>query len=135
MSEMTGETSIRYEHKVPEDTLVGLHQLCEACTRFRDECHMLSDFHQRKSLRHGTEETYYLGSVNELKSGYLAGCHLCALLWQRGGGSMMDPSKPTISGHEIVIYLRARNQSVDGREAGLWSLIQTKWWSILPPLM
>lgn len=135
MAQIKSNESVRFENEVPDDTVLALHQLCPQCLRFQNKSRMLSDFHHSKPVIHGVEEAFILGSIHEVKAGYLSGCHLCALIWEHAGGYLMDPSKPWVSTSEVVLHLRARNKAIEDRGPGLWRMMQNLWWRLYPPDM
>ena len=125
----------RCEHLVSEDTIVPLHQLCGTCSRFVTSSALLQRWSRSTKIRIGTIEFVPLGSPAQLKSGYLSGCHLCALVWNRLGGHLFNPAKPTLHETETIIELKATNPSKTYRITYEGSKIQRLRYKIAPPFM
>ncbi|CAM1500499.1 Fc.00g096610.m01.CDS01 [Cosmosporella sp. VM-42] len=122
-----------YEELVAEDTVLALNQLCQPCARFVEESSLLAKMSAGDSIKLNTTETFELGSNAQLKSGYLNGCHLCALLWDHAGGYLFDPDKPVISERQISLRTLARSWSMEAKIAANSDSVQVRWWKFAPP--
>lgn len=130
--------SDRYERKVAQDACITLHQLCAMCTKLRDSSSLLRAMFKGGSIKLGTKEVINLCSPEELEAGYLGGCHLCALLWERARGYLFIYDKPAIENRRVNLVLRARNWELEyelqmQREDN--SLLKSMWSRISPPYM
>ncbi|KAI8711936.1 HET domain-containing protein [Fusarium sp. LHS14.1] len=67
-------------------------------------------------IKLSTSETTSLCSVDQLRAGYLSGCHFCALVWDRAGGKLLCSTKRSLaSGDMIEVQLTARNWEFERR--------------------
>lgn len=103
----------RYEHLVPEDTTLPLHQLCLRCDKLTIESQLLKDMAKGVGVIAGTTETVHFCAPDELKSGYLSGCHLCALLWTNCMGELLESncSRPLNPKERLILKIHARDLS------------------------
>lgn len=124
-----------YATRVPEDTVLPLNQLCSRCAKFTSASKLLARLSRGEDIRIGTSETAILCTPAQLKDGYLGGCHLCALLWVRGGGRLLDPSNPTISETQVEVKLTARNPSIEYNISTLQNSTKKWWLEVMPPFM
>lgn len=84
----------RFETKADEATILTLNTLCDPCSSFVKKSTILQNL-GRKDVKIGAKEEGRVGTPTQLKQGYESGnCHLCALLWARAGGHLLDPASP-----------------------------------------
>ena len=124
-----------YEQQVAEDTVLALHQLCQTCARFVEESSLLAKMSLGDSIKLNAIETVDLCSAAQLKSGYLNGCHLCALLWDHARGYLFDPDNPIIPDSQISLRVMARNWSMEAKMVTEGDSFQVRWWKVAPPSM
>ncbi|RMJ08920.1 hypothetical protein CDV36_011447 [Fusarium kuroshium] len=106
----------RYEHTVPEDTVLALHQLCRTCQDFVHRSLLLTKMSRGSEIKFSTSETTPLCSVDQLRAGYLGGCHFCALVWDRAGGHLLCSTKRSLASDDIIeMQLTARNWEIERR--------------------
>jgi hypothetical protein len=107
------ERADRFETSATEDTIVKLNTLCDACSTFLETSPLLCKLANGDKIRMRASEIAHVGSPKELKAGYQGGtCHLCALLWDRAGGHLLDPTKSDRCGDPdapVVVELEARD--------------------------
>lgn len=121
-----------YEQQVEDDKLVALHQLCAKCSQLQRESRLLQRLLGGVAIRLSRTEHFNHISVKDLKQGYLNGCHLCALLWLRAGGHLLDSAV----GHDgLTIKLKAKNYQLEYQMRFQSSEMQKLWWKLVPPLM
>ncbi|KAK1751059.1 heterokaryon incompatibility protein-domain-containing protein [Echria macrotheca] len=105
----------RFEGSVPESTVVTLNTLCKPCDDFVQSSALLRRLGRGKDIRIGVEETGTVGTPRDLRRGYHSGeCHLCALLWVRAGGHLLDPGTDGTGGvgsadEPVEVRLTARD--------------------------
>lgn len=101
----------RYERLVSEDTTLSLHQLCPRCDKLTSESQLLKDMAEEVGVIPGTTETVHFCAADELKSGYLSGCHLCALLWINCMGDLLKNnfSRPHNPKERLILKIHARD--------------------------
>ncbi|KAK7408823.1 hypothetical protein QQX98_009009 [Neonectria punicea] len=128
----SGTWSPVYEKHVAEDTVVNLHHLCAACSRLHRGSTLLRNMSRGKTLRLHAKETFKPCSVDDMKAGYLGGCHLCALLWTHAGGHRLDPATGPVAKHNITVCLEVREFemefALEYHATGL-----RKWWNKVTP--
>ncbi|KAH7125901.1 heterokaryon incompatibility protein-domain-containing protein [Dactylonectria macrodidyma] len=110
---MTATWTPLYEHYVDENTEIDLHQLCATCTQLKEESHLLRSLFSGDKIRLAASETFSLCTAAELKAGYLNACHLCALLWARAEGYLLDPDTPAVKESHVILELQARNFAIE----------------------
>ena len=107
------ERADRFETSAAEDTIIKLNTLCVACSTFVETSPLLRKLANGDKIRIRASEVAHVGSPNDIKAGYQGGtCHLCALLWDRAGGHLLDPAKSDRCGHPdapVVVELEARD--------------------------
>lgn len=107
------ERADRFETSANEDTIVKLNTLCDACSTFLEKSPLLRKLANGNKIRIRASEVAHVGSPNAVKAGYQGGtCHLCALLWDRAGGHLLDPEKSDRCGDAdapVVVELEARD--------------------------
>lgn len=106
--------------------------LYRTCARFTEDSRLLRKLFRREDIRIGTYESLDLCSAEQLKSGYLKGCHLCALIWDRAGGHLFDPSKSIISESRIILQAKATNSSKEYEMEREEHVVQRWWWKLAP---
>lgn len=101
----------RYERLVPEDITLPLHQLCPRCDKLTSESQLLKDMVEEVWIIAGTTETVHLCSMDELKSGSLSGCHLCALLWTNCMGDLLknNSNRQHNPNERLILKIHARD--------------------------
>ncbi|OAA68563.1 Heterokaryon incompatibility [Niveomyces insectorum RCEF 264] len=104
-----------YQDLAGDDTVVQLGSLCPTCQRFKEASSLLARWSGGEDLPSGATEKYDLCSPEQLRNGYLGGCHLCALLWVRAGGVLFDPDEPVLvlKLNRVVVQLEARDLDQD----------------------
>lgn len=126
----------RYEHTVPEDTVLALHQLCRTCQDFVHNSVLLKKMSRGSDIKFLTSETSPLCSVDQLRAGYLGGCHFCALVWDRAGGHLLCSKKGSLASNGIVeVQLMARNWEIERKMWDAPQSLRVRWWKIVPPVM
>jgi len=118
---------IPYEQRVDEKTVLRLHELCTNCTRVVRASRTLLEL-GNGSVYRGAVETVPFGTPNDLKSGYLSDCHLCAKLWSLANGCLLDPDDAKITVDKISLSFEGRNPPRQNRWRALVSQVQT-WWN------
>ena len=106
---MGTQTYQRYEHHVPEDSVVELGQICDNCSRFIERSSLIQNLFRGNAIKLGASEMIEFCCAEQLKEGYLEGCHFCALVWVRGNGCLFDPANPTIGKDSLSLYVSARD--------------------------
>lgn len=126
----------RYEHTVSEDTVLPLHQLCHTCQDFVHHSDLLKRMSRGSEIKLSTSETTSLCSVDQLRAGYLSGCHFCALVWDRAGGKLLCSTKRSLaSGDMIEVQLTGRNWEFERRMWDEPQSLRVRWWKVVPPVM
>lgn len=126
----------RYEHTVAEDTVLALHQLCSTCQDFVNRSSLLRKMSRDSEIKLSSSEKTPLCSVDQLRAGYLGGCHFCALVWDRAGGHLLCSTKRSLaSGDMIEVQLTARNWEVERRMWDEPQSLRVRWWKVVPPAM
>lgn len=69
-----------HKQTVAQDTLVFPENLCRTCTAFSGQSSLLHKIFNGNDMRIGTTEVFNIFFVQQMKSGYLNGRHLCALI-------------------------------------------------------
>ncbi|KAH7253100.1 heterokaryon incompatibility protein-domain-containing protein [Fusarium solani] len=78
--------------------------------------HLTLTGHSCSEIRFSTSEATPFCSVDQLRAGYLGGCHFCALVWDRAGGHLLCSTKRSLaSGGMIEVKLTARNWEIERR--------------------
>ncbi|KAJ3459666.1 hypothetical protein MRS44_015739 [Fusarium solani] len=126
----------RYEHTVAEDTVLALHQLCRTCQQFVHRSVLLKKLSRGSEIRFSTSEATPFCSVDQLRAGYLGGCHFCALVWDRAGGHLLCSTKRSLaSGGMIEVKLTARNWEIERRMWDEPQSLRVRCWKVVPPAM
>lgn len=108
-----GDTDDRFERLQPEDTIVSLNRLCATCVRFTEASQLLQRFSRQEKIRHAEEEVVDLCSLDQLRAGYLDGCHLCALFWRRADGQHLR-NGPGVDSPQLKVRLKAEARDASG---------------------
>ena len=132
----------RYESSVPDDVVVNLNTLCDPCSAFVQNSTLVQLLGRQKSIKIDSQETGHVGSPVQLKDGYMSGrCHLCALLWTRARGYLLDPARPFRSDIDpnapVEVKLVARDVEKEYKitvESGEWAK-KLKWKFVPTPPM
>lgn len=127
--------SDRYEHLVAEDTVVQLGQLCSTCTTFVRGSTLIRKLMEGRNIKIGATESTPICTSEQLKAGYVGKCHLCALIWERAGGHLLDPEKLTITTTNVVVKIRARNIDKEYERDTQLTSTQRYLWKLNPPYM
>ncbi|RYP40398.1 hypothetical protein DL767_001753 [Monosporascus sp. MG133] len=109
-----GGTDDKFERLQAEDTVVSLNRLCATCVRFTETSKLLQKFSRQEKIKHLEEEVLELCSAERLKAGYLDGCHLCALFWERADGQHLLRSDPKADSRPLEVSLTATARDASG---------------------
>ncbi|KAK0702356.1 heterokaryon incompatibility protein-domain-containing protein [Lasiosphaeris hirsuta] len=105
--------SDRFESSAPDGTIVPLNKLCVPCSAFISSSALLQKLVRGSTIKIEASEVGAVGSPDQLKTGYHSGqCHLCALLWDRAGGHLLDPSRSARCmdyGAPVAVEIEARD--------------------------
>ncbi len=104
----------KFEQLQAEDTIVSLNKLCTTCVRFTENSKLLQRFSRQENIKHLEEEVLELCSAEQLKAGYLDGCHLCTLFWRRADGQQLLRNDSNLDRRLIKVSLTAIARDASG---------------------
>ncbi|KAI1812054.1 heterokaryon incompatibility protein-domain-containing protein [Poronia punctata] len=104
----------RFERLQPEETVVSLNRLCKTCINFTETSQLLQKFSRHQKIKDLEEELVGLCSAEELRNGYLDGCHLCALFWRVADGQHLFRNDAEADSQQLKVLLTATARDASG---------------------
>ncbi|KAI1176139.1 heterokaryon incompatibility protein-domain-containing protein [Nemania sp. FL0916] len=117
------------------DSVLDLHQLCPCCRHLQESSRLLRKFSHSSAIVVGKREHIVIGSVGQLKSGYEAGCHLCALLWDVCGLRIECWNPRLTANTRAILRFEATNNEFGKGEYRKPGLHKRLWWAMFPRLI